>query len=136
MTRRTNTTNSSAITKQDIADLIAVILDANGVAPKCTPRAHGFIIVKKQNTSGQYFFSDHQPVDGIDTFGHSTKDKARMVREAYKYEDFEDALQDLATLCSDDAMELVNDTIESLGIYDVDKDKMVFTMALTHDFED
>lgn len=132
MTRRTNTTNNSAVTKQDIADLIAVILDANGV----TPRVTGFIIVKKQNTSGQFFFSDHQPVDGIDTFGHSTKDKARMVREAYKYADFDDALQDLADLVSSDANELVNDTIDSLGIYDVAKDKMVFTMTLTHDFED
>ena len=133
MTRRTNTTNNSAVTKQDIADLIAVILDANGVTPRV---AHGFIIVKKQNTSGQFFFSDHQPVDGIDTFGHSTKDKARMVREAYKYADFDDALQDLADLVSSDANELVNDTIDSLGIYDVAKDKMVFTMTLTHDFED
>lgn len=133
MTRRTNTTNNSAITKQDIADLIAVILDANGAVPRVAP---GFIIVKKQNTSGQFFFSDHQPVDGIDTFGHSTKDKARMVREAYKYADFDAALQDLATLCAEDANELVNDTIDLLGIYDVAKDKMVFTMALTHDFED
>ena len=133
MTRRTN--NNNTITKQDIADLIAVILDANGIAPRVA-RAHGFIIVKKQNTSGQFFFSDHQPVDGIDTFGHSTKDKARMIREAYKYADFDDALQDLADLVASDAMELVNNTIDSLGIYDVAKDKMVFTMTLTHDFED
>lgn len=133
MTRRTN--NNNTITKQDIADLIAVILDANRPTP-VAPRVTGFIIVKKQNTSGQFFFSDHQPVDGIDTFGHSTKDKARMVREAYKYADFDDALQDLADLVASDANELVNDTIDSLGIYDVVKDKMVFTMTLAHDFED
>lgn len=127
------TKTNNTITKQDIADLIAIIKDA--VAPQA-PTVHGFIIVKKQNTSGQFFFSDHRPVDGIDCFGHSTKDVARLVREGYKYDDFDDALQDLAILCADDAMELVNDTIDSLGIYDTSKDKMVFTMTLAHDFED
>lgn len=125
MTKRTNNT----VTKQDIADLVSIILDA--VKPASTPA--GYIITKIQNTSSQYFFSDHEPVDGIDSFGHSTKDISRMVREAYKYATFTDALQSLVELCHDDYLELVNNTIKALGIYSVADEKFVFTMDLNHD---
>lgn len=124
------TKTNKTLTNKDIEAIVATVVAALGAT---TPKAKGFIIYKTQNTSSQYFFSDHQPVDGIDLFGHSTKDIKRMVREAYKYDTFTDALQDLVNLVADDSMELINDTVKTLGIYDVAKDKAVFVMALSHD---
>ena len=123
------TKTNKTLTTKDVEAIVATLVATLGV----TPKSKGFIIYKTQNTSSQYFFSDHQPVDGIDLFGHSTKDTKRMVREAYKYDTFADALQDLANLIADDSTELVNNTVKALGIYDVAKDKSVFLMTLCHD---
>lgn len=92
----------------------------------------GFIIYKTENHTGQVFFSDHHPVDGIDTFGHSTKKKDRFVEEGFKYDTYQDAFENLVDLLSRDWTELNNDTIVSLGIYDVEADKSVFSLIVNN----
>ena len=117
------------LTPDDLKTLIAQAVEAiTGKDKKDT----GFIIVKKQNTSGQTFFSDHRPVDGIDCFGHSTKDIKRLVKEAYRYDTFADALADLTALMAEDFAELVNDTLTDLAIFSVEANDIIFNIAVTH----
>lgn len=119
-------TTKKTFTRDDIQAIVAEVVAA------VTGTNEGFIIVKKQNTSEQLFFSDHRPVDGIDVFGHSTKKIDRLVDEAYHYDTFAEAFNDLIDLIADDKEELLNDTITGLGIYSIADDAIVFDMKVSH----
>ena len=96
------------------------------------PAPTGFIIIKRENHTNQVFFSDHHPVDGIDTFGHSTKHTDRLVDEAFKYDTYDEAYDALMRLVDWDAGELDNDTLVGLGIYSVADDAIVFNMDIAN----
>lgn len=96
------------------------------------PAPTGFIIIKRENHTNQVFFSDHHPVDGIDTFGHSTQHTDRLVAEAFKYDSYDDAYDALMRLVDWDAGELDNDTLVGLGIYSVADDAIVFNMDIAN----
>ena len=92
----------------------------------------GFIIIKRENHTNQVFFSDHEPITGVDMFGHSTHHTDRLIREAHKYDTLDDARDALMHLIDWDAEELNNDNVVSLGVYSIEDDAIVFNIDIAN----